>query len=171
MYTIWRAEISHFKTQHMSYRKTGTEVRESRGSELIAVGDTWGACPAITPQGGRQGCISAVSGCEIQCESSTQVARDVRDGGRPTADPECCNKTHHLSSQVGGGRWSSLKVQVVHGCGLPIHDRALFIQTRFDPWPRKNPIHSAQYGKWIPENAFPDIRICPSASSKSCRGI
>ena len=25
MYTIWRAEISHFKTQHMSYRKTGTE--------------------------------------------------------------------------------------------------------------------------------------------------
>lgn len=27
VYTIWRAEISHFKTQHMSYRKTGTEVR------------------------------------------------------------------------------------------------------------------------------------------------
>jgi hypothetical protein len=26
VYTIWRAEISHFKTQHMSYRKTGTEV-------------------------------------------------------------------------------------------------------------------------------------------------
>lgn len=25
MYTIWRAEVSHFKTQHMSYRKTGTE--------------------------------------------------------------------------------------------------------------------------------------------------
>ncbi|CDZ98516.1 Tetratricopeptide repeat-containing domain [Phaffia rhodozyma] len=25
VYTIWRAEISHFKTQHMSYRKTGTE--------------------------------------------------------------------------------------------------------------------------------------------------
>lgn len=26
MYTIWRAEISYFKTQHRSYRKTGTEV-------------------------------------------------------------------------------------------------------------------------------------------------
>ncbi|KAL7422419.1 bud site selection protein [Cryptotrichosporon argae] len=25
VYTIWRAEISHFRTQHMSYRKTGTE--------------------------------------------------------------------------------------------------------------------------------------------------
>lgn len=25
VYTIWRAEISHFQTQHMSYRKTGTE--------------------------------------------------------------------------------------------------------------------------------------------------
>ncbi|ORX38429.1 Chs5p-Arf1p-binding proteins-domain-containing protein [Kockovaella imperatae] len=25
VYTIWRAEISHFKTQHRSYRKTGTE--------------------------------------------------------------------------------------------------------------------------------------------------
>ncbi|KAJ9107215.1 hypothetical protein QFC20_003750 [Naganishia adeliensis] len=25
VYTIWRAEISHFKTQHMSYKKTGTE--------------------------------------------------------------------------------------------------------------------------------------------------
>ena len=29
VYTIWRAEISHFKTQHMSYRKTGTEVRRA----------------------------------------------------------------------------------------------------------------------------------------------
>lgn len=29
VYTIWRAEISHFKTQHMSYRKTGTEVSSS----------------------------------------------------------------------------------------------------------------------------------------------
>lgn len=28
VYTIWRAEISHFKTQHMSYKKTGTEVSE-----------------------------------------------------------------------------------------------------------------------------------------------
>lgn len=27
VYTIWRAEISHFQMQHMSYRKTGTEVR------------------------------------------------------------------------------------------------------------------------------------------------
>jgi hypothetical protein len=26
VYTIWRAEISYFKTQHRSYRKTGTEV-------------------------------------------------------------------------------------------------------------------------------------------------
>lgn len=25
VYTIWRAEISHFKTQHQSYRKSGTE--------------------------------------------------------------------------------------------------------------------------------------------------
>ena len=25
VYTIWRAEISHFKSQHMPYRKTGTE--------------------------------------------------------------------------------------------------------------------------------------------------
>jgi len=25
VYTIWRAEISHFQTQHMSYKKTGTE--------------------------------------------------------------------------------------------------------------------------------------------------
>lgn len=25
VYTIWRAEVSHFQTQHMSYRKTGTE--------------------------------------------------------------------------------------------------------------------------------------------------
>jgi hypothetical protein len=30
VYTIWRAEISHFKTQHMSYRKTGTEVSRSK---------------------------------------------------------------------------------------------------------------------------------------------
>lgn len=26
VYTIWRAEVSHFQMQHMSYRKTGTEV-------------------------------------------------------------------------------------------------------------------------------------------------
>lgn len=25
VYTIWRAEIAHFKAQHMPYRKTGTE--------------------------------------------------------------------------------------------------------------------------------------------------
>lgn len=25
MYTIWRAEVAHFKAQHLSYRKTGTE--------------------------------------------------------------------------------------------------------------------------------------------------
>lgn len=29
VYTIWRAEISHFKTQHMSYRKSGTEVGQT----------------------------------------------------------------------------------------------------------------------------------------------
>lgn len=33
VYTIWRAEVSHFQLQHMSYRKTGTEVsRERAGS-------------------------------------------------------------------------------------------------------------------------------------------
>lgn len=36
VYTIWRAEISHFKTQHMSYRKTGTEVRK-----LQTYGNFW----------------------------------------------------------------------------------------------------------------------------------
>lgn len=25
VYTIWRAEVAHFKTQHLPYRKTGTE--------------------------------------------------------------------------------------------------------------------------------------------------
>lgn len=25
MYTIWRAEVAHFKAQHLPYRKTGTE--------------------------------------------------------------------------------------------------------------------------------------------------
>lgn len=35
VYTIWRAEISYFKTQHRQYRKTGTEVsatQHRRGS-------------------------------------------------------------------------------------------------------------------------------------------
>lgn len=38
VYTIWRAEISHFQLQHMSYRKTGTEVSGARGAGECGVG-------------------------------------------------------------------------------------------------------------------------------------
>jgi hypothetical protein len=37
VYTIWRAEISHFKTQHMSYRKTGTEVSSSHLTSPLSI--------------------------------------------------------------------------------------------------------------------------------------
>jgi len=61
VYTIWRAEISHFKTQHMSYRKTGTEVSLPEGCCLTEiklnrstpiVGDLGRASAEIASQGG-----------------------------------------------------------------------------------------------------------------------
>jgi hypothetical protein len=37
VYTIWRAEVSHFQLQHMSYRKTGTEVGRASGASPVNV--------------------------------------------------------------------------------------------------------------------------------------